>query len=97
MMAKRKKRYFTKAERFLYKLCFSFVILLVVGIIFGQSTLSKINFEVEKLKEEVLEKENNNQSLTMIINEMVSLENIQSIASDMGLAYNNENIKIVSE
>ena len=31
----------------------------------------------------------------MKINEMASLENIQSVSSDMGLAYNNENIKTI--
>ena len=68
-----------------------------MGIIFGQTTLSKINFEVEKLKEEVDKAENDNQSLTMIINEMVSLENVVNVASNMGLAYNNENIKTIKQ
>jgi len=31
----------------------------------------------------------------MKINEMASLENIQNISNDMGLAYNNENIKTI--
>ena len=31
----------------------------------------------------------------MKINEMASLENIENVSSDMGLAYNNENIKTV--
>lgn len=96
-MAKKKKRVVNKAERFLNKLYIFLIVVLVMGIVFGQTTLSKINFEVEKLKEEVTKKENDNQSLTMIINEMASLENVQTIASNMGLAYNNNNIKTISE
>ena len=42
-------------------------------------------------------KENNNQSLNMIINEMVSLENVFNVASNMGLAYNNDNIKTIKD
>ena len=33
----------------------------------------------------------------MVINEMISLENIQTIAESMGLAYNNDNIKTITE
>lgn len=94
-MAKKKKKMFTKIERFLYKSFICMTILLIVGIVFGQTTLAKINLEVQKLKEEVEEKEEENQSLVMKINEMASLENIQNISNDMGLAYNNENIKTI--
>lgn len=71
--------------------------MLIVGIVFSQSTLSKINVEYEKLKMEKEELEENNQSLVMIINEMASLENIQNIANTQGLSYNNENVKVISE
>jgi len=94
-MAKRKGRLFTKIERFLYKSFVCLTILLVIGIVFGQTSLAKINLEVQKLKEEVETKEEENQSLVMKINEMASLENIQSVSSNMGLAYNNENIKTI--
>jgi len=94
-MAKRKNRLFTKVERFLYKSFIFLTILLIIGIVFGQTSLAKINLEVQKLKEEVLKKEEINQSLVMKINEMASLENIQSVSNDMGLAYNNENIMTI--
>lgn len=94
---KKRKRYFTKVERFLYKSSICIIVVLVIGIIFGQTKLSKINYEVEKLKNSVDTQEEVNQSLTMVINEMVSLENIQSIAESMGLAYNNDNVKTITE
>ena len=94
-MAKKKGKMFTKIERFLYKSFVCLTILLIVGIVFGQVSLAKINLEVQKLKEEVEEKEELNQSLVMKINEMASLENIQNVSNNMGLAYNNENIKTI--
>jgi len=94
-MAKGKGKLFTKIERFLYKSFICLTILLVVGIVFGQTSLAKINLEVQKLKEQVEAKEEENQSLVMKINEMASLENIQNVSNDMGLAYNNENIKTI--
>ncbi len=94
-MAKNKKRHLTKIERLLYKSFVLLTILLIIGIVFGQTSLAKINLEVQKLKEQVDKKEEENQSLVMKINEMASLENIQNVSSDMGLAYNNENIKTI--
>ena len=94
-MAKRQKKFFTKIERFLYKSFLCLTILLIIGIVFGQASLAKINLEVQKLKEQVETKEEENQSLVMKINEMASLENIQNVSNDMGLAYNNENIKTI--
>lgn len=97
-MRKRKNNgAFTKVERFLYKSCMVIIVFLVIGTIFGQTMLSKINYEVEKLKDDLSEQKESNQSLVMVINEMVSLENVQTIAESMGLAYNNENIKTITE
>ena len=42
-------------------------------------------------------KEEINQSLVMKINEMVSLDKIQEVSNELGLTYNNDNIKSVSE
>jgi len=91
-MTKRKGKLFTKIERFLYKSFISITILLIIGIVFGQASLAKINLEVQRLKEQVENKKEDNQSLVMKINEMASLEKIQSVFEDMGLAYNDENI-----
>ena len=70
-------------------------IILVLSIVFSQISLSKVNLEVEKLKIKVNDQENVNQSLSMKINEMASLENINNISSELGLSYNNENIKTI--
>lgn len=72
-------------------------VLLIMGILFGQITLAKMNLEVQKLEKEVEKQSNVNQSLVMKINEMASLENIQNVSNEQGLAYNNENIKTITD
>lgn len=93
----KKKKNTTKIENVLYKSFISLSIVLVVSIVFSQISLSKVNLEVEKLKIKVNEQENVNQSLAMKINEMASLENINDISLELGLSYNNENIKTVTQ
>ena len=93
----KKSKKIPKAEKFLYNLCGCVAILLVVGIVCSQVSLSKINFEVEKLKIEVNDQEDVNQSLEMKINEMTSLENINALSTALGLSYNNDNIKTIAE
>ena len=97
MKKNKKKKMFTKVERFFYKFSLMIIVFLVIGTIFGQTMLSKVNYEVEKLKNNLDEQKETNQSLVMVINEMISLENIQTIAESMGLAYNNDNIKTITE
>lgn len=64
---------------------------------FAKNTLSSVNIEVERLAREVKNQKETNQSLTMKINELASLENINAVANQQGLAYNNGNIRIVTE
>lgn len=92
---KRKKRKFTKIERFLYKSSFTIMLFLVLGIVFTSASVSKLNIELQEMSREVENQEDTNQSLVMKINEMASLENIQTISKNLGLSYNNENIKTI--
>lgn len=95
MKKNKKKKIFTKLERFLYKSCLIIVVFLLVGIVFTSATVSKMNIELQKMNKKVETQEDVNQSLAMKINEMASLENIQVISGNMGLAYNNDNIKTI--
>lgn len=94
-MKKNKKKGITKLERFLYKSSFVIMLLLVLGIVFTSATASKLNIELQKISGEVEKQEDTNQSLVMKINEMASLENIQIISKNLGLTYNNDNIKTI--
>ena len=73
-----------------------FLLCLWVVSFFAKITLSSINIEVEKLNKQVTKHEKTNQSLSMKINELSSLENIQAVANNEGLAYNNNNIVIIN-
>lgn len=64
-------------------------------IVFSKSVLSKTNIEVEMIKEKVDKQDTINESITMKINELASLSNIQDVAKEFGLSYNNDNIVII--
>lgn len=94
-MKKRKKKGFTKLEKFLYKSCLTISVFMLIGIVFTSATVSKMNIELQKMSKEVESQEDTNESLAMKINEMASLDNIKSVSKDLGLAYNNDNIKTI--
>ena len=83
------------------KLLYVFTVILLLScpfvIVFSQATLSKINYEVEKSKKEIVAQEKKNESLTMKINELASLDKIQDVADSQGLSYNKDNIKNIDE
>lgn len=74
-----------------------FLVFIWVLSFFAKINLASINVEVERLNETVKKQEKTNQSLSMKINELASLENIQAVANQEGLAYNNGNIVVVDE
>lgn len=94
-----KKRVTKKKTSKFVKLIYTFAIVLTISFpivsIMSKAFVSKLNIDVEKLKSKVASKEKTNQSLTMKINELASLENIQAVAKEYGLEYNNDNIKVV--
>ena len=97
-MKKTKKRLkMSKFERLLYIFTFVVVLMTPFAQVFSQATLSELNFEVEKTKKSITSQEKKNESLTMKINELASLEKIQEVAKEQGLSYNNNNIKTVTE
>ena len=95
MKKNKRNKKFTKLERFIYKSSFVMMFFLILGIVFTSATVSKLNIELQEISMEVESQEDTNQSLAMKINEMASLENIQIISKNLGLSYNNENIKTI--
>lgn len=97
-MRKVKKRLkMSKFEKLLYGFTLVLLLLTPFVLVFSQATLSEINFEVEKLNKNISSQEKTNESLTMKINELASLEKIQEIAREQGLTYNNNNIKSITD
>ena len=97
-MRKVKKRLkMSKFEKLLYGFTLMIVLLTPFVLVFSQATLSEINFKVKKLNKKISSQEKTNESLTMKINELASLEKIQQVAKEQGLTYNNNNIRTVTE
>ncbi len=97
MKKKKKVNKNVRIEKFIYKTFVITSLFLVVGIIYSRAMLSKINLEIQELSGIIKDETEDNQSLVMKINEMVSLDKIQAVSTQLGLTYNNENIKSVSE
>ena len=98
MARKVKKRVkMSKFERLIYTFALVLAISAPLTILFSKATLSKINFEVEKTKKEISEQTKTNESLSMKINELASLDKIEEVAKEQGLSYNNNNIKNIEE
>ena len=97
-MRKVKKRLkMSKFERLLYVFVFLLALATPFLLVFSQATLSKVNYDVEKTKQAISYQRKKNESLTMKVNELASLEKIQQVANEQGLSYNNNNIRTIIE
>lgn len=96
-MAKKTRKRKTKFEKIMLTLTFTTAIFVFVSVLFFKAQLSSVNIEVEKLKKDVAKQEKVNESLTMKVNELVSLENMQSVAQEEGLEYNNNNVVVIQK
>ena len=97
-MARKKRRVkLLKGEKFMYFL----LVVLLVGIpifnVYTNSLLNETNNKLEQVRTRIEKQELVNQGLSMQIDELASLENIQSIAEQYGLSYNNSNIKSIGQ
>ncbi len=90
-----KKIKFLKGEVLMYVILALLILAIPTFNVYTSSLLSETNTNVERLKSKIAKQENTNQSLNMQVDELVSLDNIESIAEIYGLSYNNGNIKIV--
>ena len=74
--------------RFIDKLITTLIVILVVSspivVVYSKSVLSKSNIELERMKSKIEKQETMNESISMKINEIASLSNIQDIAKEYG-------------
>lgn len=92
-MAKRRRLKMLKGEVVMYLLILAllFVVMPVMNV-YTSSIITKTNIEVEELRSSIERQKEENESLSMQIDELASLENIQEVAKEYGLSYNNTNI-----
>jgi len=86
-----------KGEIFMYFILIALIISIPTVNVFSKALLSETNIKTEKLKSKIEKQENVNESLEMQIDELVSMENIQKIASLYGLSYRSDNIVSASK
>ena len=81
-----------KGEKFMFFLVvlFGFVIM-PASWVYTKALLSETNIELEKVRTKINRQNNTNEALGMQIDELASIDNIQNIASENGLSYNNSN------
>lgn len=91
----KRKLKFRKIDRLLVTFIFLLVISAPVLIVYSKSTLSKSNIELERMRNKIEKQETINESINMKINELASLSNIQDIAKEYGLSYQNDNIVVI--
>ena len=72
-------------------------IIMPTSWVYTKALLSETSIELEKIESKIDSQNDANEALSMQIDELASIENIQSIASASGLSYNNSNIKTINE
>ena len=95
-MIRRKKKIRFKGEAILILLIGFLIIGNIFGTSFSMALISKTNIEVESIKEKIDRQKNINASLEMKISELASLDNVESVATTLGLEYNNSNIRTIN-
>jgi len=96
-MKKNKKRGITVGEKLLYSLAGIALVLTFALKVFCGASISELQIKIANINSEIETQQNKNESLTMQVNELTSYENLATVLSEMGLAYNNENIIVVNK
>ncbi len=94
--ATKKKRFKLKSEGILYIIIALILLAIPIVNVYTKAILSESNIELERVKSDIENQENLNNSLKMEISELSSLDKIQVVAAENGLSYQNGNIKVVT-
>lgn len=96
-MAKKRKMRVTKGEVLLYGTAFFCLFGVVVLKIFFSAGITNLNMNIEQKRYDIADQQKVNESLTMKVNELTAYAKVKDVVSDMGLAYNNDNIVIIDD
>ena len=91
----RKNRNLT-GEKIIYFTIIFILLAIPVCNVYTKAILSSSNIALEQTKSKIKEQESTNDGLKMEISELASLDKIQVIATENGLTYENNNIKVVT-
>ena len=69
---------------------------IVVSKVFLGAGMTYLDMNIAQIEHNISDQEKQNESLTMKVNELTSFDKVKTVVSDMGLAYNNDNIIIIN-
>ena len=95
-MHKRRTR-ITKGEVLLYSVAVICLFGIVVSKVFLGAGMTYLDMNIAQIEHNISDQEKQNESLTMKVNELTSFDKVKTVVSDMGLAYNNDNIIIIND
>lgn len=95
-MQKTKKYKVLKGEKIAWLVLLLMILIIPIASVYTKAVLSETNIEVEKVRTNIEKQQSINESLSMKISELASLDKIQEVATNSGLEYNNDNIKVVA-
>ena len=94
---KKVKARITKGEKKLYSLAICAFGFTMVLKIFCGAGIGHLNMSIEQLEYKINNQEKKNESLTMKVNELNSFDKVKEVVSNMGLAYNNDNVVVIND
>ena len=86
-----------RIKRNLCKVCLILVLLFPVLNILAKGSLSNVNLEVQRVQREIYRQNNNIESISMKINELKSIANLETVILEEGLTYNSSKIRVISQ
>lgn len=93
---KRKLQKRARGERVIYFTLALILLAIPVCNVYTKAILSETNIALEEIKSDIKEQENLNESLRTEIDVLASYDAMQAIATENGLTYRNDNIKVVT-
>ncbi len=84
-------------EVFLWVIVALLLVAIPISNVYVKAVLSETNIALQSAKDNLKKQANTNEGLKMEINELASLDKIQSVANENGLTYNNDNVIVVEQ
>ena len=84
-------------EVFLWVIVALLLVAIPISNVYVKAVLSETNIALQSAKDNLKKQANTNEGLKMEINKLASLDKIQSVASENGLTYNNDNVIVVEQ
>ena len=85
-----------KVKTVLFKVFLILLVMFPITNVVSKAALSSVNLDVERTKRQIKIQENKNESLTMKVNELKSMANLQSVIDSEGLSYDSSKIKVIA-